>query len=107
MILRGCELCGLKWEGDFNSGFQKPKLGMRWMRVAGPQSQLVRILKRLPNAPRYVNSSLRDERLPKGPRFASESLDADTGSGSFLSKMPPLPGPAAAWSLAAREARIL
>jgi signal transduction histidine kinase/HAMP domain-containing protein len=32
-------------------------------------------------------SSLRDERLPKGPRFASESLDADTGSGSFSAKM--------------------
>ena len=30
-------------------------------------------------------SSLRDERLPKGPRFASESLDADTASGSVFS----------------------
>jgi len=30
------------------------------------------------------NSSLRDERLPKGPRFASESLDADTRSGSVF-----------------------
>src|SRR5438105_1426393 len=29
----------------------------------------------------------RDERLPKGPRFASESLDADTGSGSVSSKL--------------------
>jgi hypothetical protein len=27
---------------------------------------------------------LRDERLPKGPQFASESLDADTGSGTDL-----------------------
>ena len=27
----------------------------------------------------------RDERLPKGPRFASESLDADTASGSVFS----------------------
>jgi hypothetical protein len=26
----------------------------------------------------------RDERLPKGPRFASESLDADTASGSVF-----------------------
>jgi hypothetical protein len=29
-----------------------------------------------------ADSSLRDERLPKGTRFASESLDADTSSGS-------------------------
>src|SRR5438309_1945399 len=34
-----------------------------------------------------MNSSLRDERLPKGPRFASESLDADTGSGSVSRKL--------------------
>ena len=27
---------------------------------------------------------MRDERLPKGPQFASESLDADTGSGTDL-----------------------
>ena len=33
------------------------------------------------------DSSLRDERLPKGPRFASESLHADTGSGSSSGKM--------------------
>jgi 4-amino-4-deoxy-L-arabinose transferase-like glycosyltransferase len=31
-----------------------------------------------------LDSSLRDERLPEGPRFASESLDADTRSGSVL-----------------------
>src|SRR6476619_6229978 len=30
---------------------------------------------------------LRDERLPKGPRFASESLDADTASGSVFPKL--------------------
>ena len=35
-----------------------------------------------------MNSSRRDERLPKGPRFASESLDADTASGSVLFKLP-------------------
>src|SRR5262245_8346577 len=33
-------------------------------------------------------SSLRDERLPKGPRFASESLDADTASGSGFQTEP-------------------
>jgi len=30
---------------------------------------------------------LRDEHLPKGPRFASESLDADTASGSVFPKL--------------------
>jgi hypothetical protein len=33
------------------------------------------------------------ERLPKGPRYASESLDADTGSGSVSSKNGPPPKP--------------
>lgn len=35
----------------------------------------------------YANSSLRDERMPKGPRIASESLYADTGSGSVSWKL--------------------
>jgi 4-amino-4-deoxy-L-arabinose transferase-like glycosyltransferase len=48
--------------------------------------QAVRQVKvgRVFGALRGLNSSLRDERLPEGPRFASESLDADTHSGSVL-----------------------
>src|SRR5262245_48834826 len=40
--------------------------------------------------PRNQQVIARDERLPEGPRFASESLDADTASGSVF-QTDPLP----------------
>jgi hypothetical protein len=64
---------------------------MAWFVSSGEPNRLPE----LPELPKLSSgtvcesgSSLRDERLPKGPRFASESLDADTGSGTVFQTDP-------------------
>jgi|ERR1041385_130274 hypothetical protein len=76
-----------KWQGWIVAGLNSviiSVIGMRTAQVGFIPANLFCLAIYGYNIIQWRNSSLRDDRLPKGPRSASESLDADTGSGSVF-----------------------